>query len=134
MTPHRKSILVVVLGDVACLLFFTIGGVITHEPDSADPIGTVIRTLAPFAIGWFATANAIGVYRSDVIGSPRRALGQTLIATLIATPLAVLLRAVLIGRTAIPASFLAFTLALNTTLFVMWHGGYAGWRARRSRK
>ena len=132
MTAHRTSILIVALGDMALLVIFVIGGVVTHEPDSAAPIGTVMRTLAPFSIAWFAAAVWIGVYRSDVIRSPRRALAQTFIAALIATPLAILLRAGLIGRAVIPTSFLAFTLALNTTLFLIWHGGYAWWRARRS--
>ena len=132
MASYRKSILVVVLGDVAVLLFFTVGGVTTHESDSADPIGNVIRTLVPFAIVWFITASLIGVYRSNAIGSPRRALRQTLMATLIANPLAVLLRAFLINRTTIPTSFLAVTLGLNIVLYVAWHVGYAGWRAHRS--
>jgi hypothetical protein len=133
MTANRKTTMVLIAGDVLVYLIFAFGGRETHEAGSGDLIGDLIRILIPFIVTWFVVAVPIGLYRLDVIDRPRRALSQTLIASLIANPLAILFRAFLLGRTVIPTSFFVVTLGLTTTLLLIWRGGYAVWRARRSK-
>jgi hypothetical protein len=73
-----------------------------------------------------------GVYRSGVIAQPRSAIGRTLIAWISAAPIAIISRAILLQRTAIPWPFIAVTMGLVGTLLLIWHGGLAWFLKRRS--
>lgn len=119
-------------GDVLVFLIFAFGGRETHEPDSASLIGDLIRIMIPFVVTWFVVAIPIGVLRPDVLHQPRRASAQTLIAWLIAGPLAILLRSLLLGSGVILVPFFIVTMGLNAALLLVWHGTYAWWSTRRS--
>jgi hypothetical protein len=66
-----------------------------------------------------------------VITNPRSAIARTLIAWLIAAPIAIVIRAILLSRTAIPWIFVAVTMGLVGGLLLLWHGGLAWTLARR---
>ena len=88
----------------------------------------VHRDVSPDNILIAATGR---VYRSDVMFNPRSALLRTLIAWIIAAPIAIVIRAILLSRTAIPWQFVAVTLGLVGMLLVLWHGGTAWLLAKR---
>ena len=127
-----NSTLILMLGDVVIFSFFAIGGRETHAADDTNLIVNALPTLLTFLPIWIMVASLIGVWRTDVIDRPRVALAHTLIAWVVAGPIGLVVRAVILSRTAIPVPFILVTLGLNGSLLLLWHGSYAGWRARRS--
>ncbi len=130
---NNKPQIIFILGDIFIFVFFTLTGRETHAPGDPNPIVNALPTLLPFLIVWLAIATLGRVYRSGVIARPRSALLHTLIAWIIAAPIAIVIRAILLSRTAIPWQFVAVTMGLVGTLLLLWHGGLARLLARRPR-
>jgi hypothetical protein len=128
---NRKPQLIVILGDVVIFSFFAFMGRETHAPGDANLIVNALPTLLAFLTVWFVIAAAGRVYRSGVIANSRSAVLHTLIAWIIAAPIAIVVRAILLSRAAIPWQFVAVTLGLVGTLLLVWHGGLAWYLARR---
>ena len=130
---NQKPQLILISGDIVIFLFFALQGRETHAPGDVNLIVNALPTLLTFLIGWFVIALLGGVYRSDVMTNPRSAVLRTLIAWIIAAPIAIVIRAILLQRTAIPWQFVAVTLGLVGSLLLLWHGGLAWfWKRRRS--
>ena len=129
---NQKPQLLLVLGDVVIIMFFAFTGRETHAPGDANLIVNALPTLLTFLIVWFVIAAVGGVYRSGVTTNLRSALLRTLIAWIIAAPIAIVIRAIILSRTSIPWQFVAVTMGLVGTLLLLWHGGTAWYRARRS--
>jgi hypothetical protein len=128
---NKKPQLILAIGDIVIFMFFAFTGRETHAPGDENLIGNALPTLLPFLIAWFVIAAASRVYRSGVIANPRSAVLHTLIAWVIAGPIAIIGRAILLSRTAIPWQFVAVTLGLVGTLLLAWHGVMAWYLARR---
>ena len=131
---NHKPQLILALGDVVIFIFFTFTGRETHAPGDTNPIVNALPTLLTFLIVWFVIAALSRVYRSGVIANLRSAAFYTLIAWLIAAPIAIIIRAILLSRTAIPWQFVAVTIALVGTLLLVWHVGAAWYLSRRKLK
>ncbi len=129
---HRPR-LFLIIGDILIFMFFAFTGRETHAPGDANLIVNALPTLLPFLIVWFTIAALGRLYRLDMITRPRSALLRTLIAWLVAAPIAILIRAIILSRTAIPWQFVAVTIGLVGTLLLMWHGAVAWYLARRER-
>ncbi len=127
----HKPQLLLVLGDVVIFMIFAFTGRETHAPTDPNPIVNALPTLLPFLIVWLTIAALGRVYRSGVSSSPRSAVLHTLVAWLIAAPIAIILRAIALNRPGIPLPFVAVTLGFVGALLLVWHGGYAWYRARR---
>ncbi len=127
----KKPQLILIIGDIIIFMFFAFTGRETHAPGDANLIVNALPTLLTFLIVWFVIAAASGVYRSGVIANLRSAVLRTLIAWIIAAPIAIVARAILLSRTAIPWQFVAVTIGLVGTLLLVWHGGMAWYLARR---
>ena len=128
---HKKPQLILAIGDTLIFVVFTLTGRETHASGDTHPFVNALPTLLPFLIVWFTIAALGRVYRSDVIATPRSALLRTLIAWIIAAPIAIVSRAIILQRTAIPWQFVAVTVGLVGILLLAWHGGYTWCRARR---
>jgi hypothetical protein len=128
---NRKPQLLLIIGDVFIFMFFAFMGRETHAPGDTNLIVNALPTLLTFLIVWLAIATLGRVYRSGVITHPRSAVPRTLIAWIIAAPIALVMRAVLLSRTAIPAIFVLVTMGLVGSLLLLWHGGVAWYLARR---
>lgn len=128
---HKKPQFILILGDVVIFLFFAFTGRETHAPGDANLIVNALPTLLTFLIVWLAIAALGRVYRSEVITHPRSAVLHTLIAWIIAAPIAIFMRAILLRRTAIPLIFVTITLWLVGTLLLVWHGSAAWFLERR---
>lgn len=128
---NRKHQLILIGGDSAIFMFFAFTGRETHAPGDSNLIVNALPTLITFLIVWLTIAAVGGVYRSAVMTTPRSALPRTLIAWLIAAPIAIVVRAILLQRTAVPWQFVAVTMGLVGTLLLLWHGGAAWFLARR---
>jgi hypothetical protein len=130
---NNKPRFILILGDVAIFMFFAFTGRETHAPGDPNPIVTALPTLLTFLIVWLTIAASGRVYRSAAMTSPRAALLRTLIAWIIAAPIAIIIRAMILQRTAIPWQFVAVTLGLVGSLLLLWHGGFAWWLKRRAK-
>ena len=128
---NQKPQLLLAVGDVVIFMFFAFTGRETHAPGDANLIVNALPTLLTFLIVWFTIATLGRVYRSGVISNPRSALLRTLITWIIAAPIAIVIRAIILQRTAIPWQFVAVTVGLVGILLLAWHGGYTWCRARR---
>ncbi len=130
----HQSRLILVMGDVVIFMFFTFTGRETHAPGDTNLFVNALPTLLPFVIVWFVIAALSRVYRSGVIADLRSAVLHTLIAWLVAAPIAIVIRAILLSRTAIPWQFVAVTIGLVGTLLLVWHGGAAWYLSRHTLK
>jgi hypothetical protein len=128
---NHQPQLILIGGDAVIFMFFAFTGRETHAPGAANLIVNALPTLLTFLIVWFTIAAVGRVYRSEVVTNPRAALLRTLITWLIAAPIAIVMRAVLLGRTAIPWQFVAVTMGLVGALLLWWHGGAAWFLKRR---
>ena len=129
---NKQSQLILIVGDIAVFMFFAFTGREAHAPGDANLIVNALPTLLTFLIVWLTIAALGHVYRSGVISNLRSALLRTLIAWIIAAPIAILTRAILLNRTAIPWQFVAVTLGLVGVLLLVWHGSMAWYLARRT--
>jgi len=128
---NKNPRLFLIVGDVVIFMFFAFTGRETHAPGDANLIVNALPTLLTFLLVWFVIAATGRVYRSDVLINPRSALLHTLFAWIVAAPIAIVIRAVLLNRTAIPWQFVAVTMSLVGSLLLLWHGGAAWYVARR---
>jgi hypothetical protein len=129
---NNKPQLILILGDIVIFMFFAFTGRETHAPGDANLIVNALPTLLTFLIVWFAIAALGRVYRSDVMTNPRSALLRTLIAWIFAAPIAIVIRAIILQRTAIPWQFVAVTMGMVGSLLLLWHGGAAWFFKRRN--
>ncbi len=129
---NHKPQFLLMLGDVVIFMFFAFTGRETHAPGDTHLIVNALPTLLTFLIVWFAIAAVGRVYRSVVMTNLRAALVRTLVAWIIAAPIAIVIRALILQRTAIPWQFVAVTMGLVGSLLLIWHGGVAWFLKRRS--
>jgi hypothetical protein len=129
---NNRPQLLLVLGDVVIFMFFAFTGRETHAPGDANLIVNALPTLLTFLSVWFVIAAVGRVYRSGVMTNPKAAVLRTLIAWIVAAPIAIVIRAMLLSRTAIPWQFVAVTMGLVGSLLLLWHGGMAWFWQRRA--
>jgi hypothetical protein len=130
---NNQPRIILIIGDIIIFMFFAFTGRETHAPGDANLIVNALPTLLTFLIVWFAIAALGRVYRSAVMTNPQSAVLRTLIAWIIAAPIAIIIRAMLLSRTAIPWQFVAVTLGLVGSLLLLWHGGVAWFLKRRGK-
>jgi len=128
----KKPQLTLIIGDIAIFIFFSLAGRETHAPGDANLIVNALPTLLTFLSIWLAVAALGRVYQPGVITTPRSALLRTLIAWLVAAPIAIVIRAILLSRTAIPWQFVAVTIGLVGALLLVWHGAVAWYLDRHT--
>jgi hypothetical protein len=126
----RRGAVLLAGGDLlAFLLFSAIGRASHSEAAGIDALAQIAETAAPFAIGWFVVAPLAGAFSAETISGPRRMLGRTALAWLLAWPVGLLLRA-LIRQASIPLSFAIVTLLTNMLILLSWRGAFA-WLSSR---
>jgi hypothetical protein len=127
------------VGDILSFLVFASIGRSSHGAAAGlSAMFEVLKTAAPFLLGWFLVAPFLGAYRRSqpakagatrlVDWLRRSLLARTLLAWLIAWPLALALRALFLGRE-IPLSFALVTFLANTILLLGWRGVFV-WLTR----
>lgn len=109
-----------VIGDVlALLLFASLGRGSHHESTGFLAIGPVVGTAAPFIVGWYLVAIPLHALSADLLHRPRAMLLRTGGAWLVAWPVTLLLRAIILRR-GIPVSFAIVVLLTNGLLLLGW--------------
>ena len=118
-----------IAGDVLSFLVFAAIGRRSHSENGA--IVDVALTAVPFLAAWLASAALTGALRGELLLAPRRMLTRTLLAWLLAWPLGLGLRALVLQRE-IPGSFAIVVGIVNTVLLVGWRAAAAWAVGRRS--
>ena len=133
MTTSRRSTLILLIGDLAILGMFALAGRETHATGDPNLIVNALPTLTPFVLIWLLVAIPMGVYRPNVYGFVPLTIIRTLSAWIVAGPIALYARALLLARTSIPVPFILVTMGLNGGLLLMWHIFLAWWLGRSAR-
>lgn len=127
MSPASTWILFA--GDAVCLLAFVLLGLGTHE--AADPAVRLLVSAGPLLLAWGVAGLSLGAFQFDKPFSLRTVLGRTLNTWLVAAPLALAGRALLLRSAAIPLPFLLVTLGLGGALLLAWRAWWVGWARRK---
>ena len=114
-----------IAGDVVSFLVFAAIGRRNHSENGA--VVDVALTAAPFLAAWLLVAALAGALRGDLLLSPKQMLKRTALAWLLAWPLGLGLRALVLQRE-IPLSFAIVVGIANTVLLLGWRGA-AAWIA-----
>ena len=130
---NRSNTLILMAGDLAIFVVFVLVGRETHAAGDPNLIINALPTLLPFGLIWFLIAIPIGVLRPTVYRVVRLTTIRTLAAWIVAGPIAIFVRALLLSRTAIPWQFVVVTMGLNAVLLLTWHVFFAWWLRRSSR-
>ncbi len=114
-----KRTLLLLAGDLAMLLLFVYIGQRDHELiDANSPVLGLLLPTAIFAIPWIASGVLLGSYDTD--RSIKHFMARALNTWLVAAPLAVWLRALVLGRAIIPTSFMTAALGFGGLMLLGW--------------
>ena len=115
----KRSTFILLAGDLAALTVFVYFGQRNHE--TLDALRLLLN-VAAFGAPWVAAAWLVGAFRGDRAGRPYgwAFMARSLNAWLIAAPLGVTLRALALGRAAIPTAFALVTLGLGGAFVLGW--------------
>ncbi|HEU5016275.1 MAG TPA: DUF3054 domain-containing protein [Roseiflexaceae bacterium] len=130
-TVDARRVGLLAVGDLAVFMVFAAIGRASHsEAAGFSAIVEVAQTAAPFALGWFVVSPWLGAFNADVTAHPRRMLGRTALAWLLALPIGLIVRALIIGRGS-PLSFAIVTFVTALLLLLGWRGVYTWLASRR---
>ncbi|MCC7129753.1 MAG: hypothetical protein B6D39_01105 [Anaerolineae bacterium UTCFX2] len=125
----RRQRIVLIAGDIIVFVLVTVFGFSTH-----GTLGTAgLRILAifvPFTLAWFAVGPLMGVYRFEIVQKPAW-LWVPAWATLVAAPLAILLRAIILNVPILPL-FVLIMGGVSAAGILIWRGLFYWFSVRRS--
>jgi hypothetical protein len=105
---NNKTILVV--GDLIAIALVTVIGFATHGETGTSFLPRMAASFFPVSVSWFLLAPWFGLF-DEQITSNSKLLWRIPLVMLFSAPLAVILRAVILGSAALPV----FTLVLGST-------------------
>jgi len=116
----NKTILI--LGDSITLLLVTLIGFATHGETSISFFPRILTTFIPLIIGWFLLSPWFQLFNSE-IDSNLKQLWRPAMTMLFASPLAVILRGLILNAPIIP--IFAVVLSATSALGMMiWRTSY----------
>lgn len=129
--PVRR-VIILVIGDLLTLLLFAWIGRRSHALLVTD-LGAIVTTAAPFVMSWFVITPWFGLFSAEVSQNWRKLIPRLLIAWVIGSPLALLLRAIWLGRS-IPGglnpTFALVAFGFTTLFLLVWRLAYSWWANR----
>jgi hypothetical protein len=128
----RPSPWILLAGDLLCLAAFVLFGLGTHDVlAGTNALQRFLINAGPMALVWTVAAGALGAFRFAAPTPMRTVWARTLTAWLVAAPLALLLRAQLLGAATLVINFVLVTLGVGGSLLLLWRTVYA-WLALRT--
>ncbi len=124
-----KQNTILILGDMIAIAIITVIGFATHAEMDISFLPRMAASFFPVLVGWFLLAPWFGLFDKQVT-SNSKLLWRIALAVAFSAPLAVILRASLLGTAALPL----FTLILgSTTAFGMfvWRALYLFYASKR---
>lgn len=118
-------------GDFVALLLFAALGRTSHGLTLTP--GEIVTTALPFLVVWYPVGLWLRAFRADAVASPLAAARRAALAWLLAWPLGLQLRALILQRS-VPFTFALLVLLTNLALLVGWRTAYAFWLSRSPRR
>lgn len=124
-TALRPWGLLLLAGDLVALFLFVLVGQMDHDLlPGANPLWYTLARGWPFLLVWLVVGWLVGAFRlpAGATGWPllRDLGGRALHGWLIAAPLGVVLRALVLGRSVIPTLFFLTTLGFGALFLLAW--------------
>ncbi len=118
----RTSNALLAAGDLLALLAFVLVGQADHQTlSAANPLLGALPNVASLAIPWFVLAFLLRAYpRGASAPALPGFLGRSALAWVIAAPIGLVIRMLLLGRGGIPIPFLLVTLAAGGLFLLGW--------------
>lgn len=110
----KKKYLILAIGDIVAISLFVPLGVRNHN--SAITVAVIARNLVPLVVSWVVVALIFDTYKKGGIWRP-------LLTWLISVPIALLVRAALLGRLITIVTAVFIPIAMSAILVLL-----AGWR------
>ena len=134
MRSNQLTPFILLAGDLFAISLFVFIGQRDHNTvDAAQPLLGVLRTAFPFLLLWLIVVwpiRAVPLTAAEI--RLPLLLGRAVNAWFVAAPLALTLRAYLLGGRTIPPAFMLVTLALGGLFVLAWRLLFwLAWRARR---
>ena len=96
-TRSGSSLAILIVGDLLVILSFVWIGRSSHSM-SLNDVAAGLSTALPFFVSWLLITPWFGIYRSDVAQDWRKLVPRLLLAWAVAGPVALVLRALILGR------------------------------------
>ena len=131
-TPSSQ-VIILIIGDLLVLLSFVAIGRRNHSMSVAD-IGATFMTALPFVISWFVVTPWFGIYKAQIYRVWQRLVPRLLLAWAVAGPLALVLRALFLGRsvpTGIMPTFALVSIAYIGIVALIWRLAFMWWINRK---
>jgi len=131
-TPSSQ-VIILIIGDLLVLLSFVAIGRRNHSMSVAD-IGATFMTALPFVISWFVVTPWFGIYKAQIYRVWQRLVPRLLLAWAVAGPLALVLRALFLGRsvpTGIMPTFALVSIAYIGIVALIWRLAFMWWTNRK---
>jgi hypothetical protein len=129
LSPPTRRSWILLIGDWLALGLFVLLGQLDHE---VLQLPRLLQTVAVFVAPWTVVALLLGAVRVEPQHSAQAFLSRTLVAWLVAAPIALLLRALLLGQATIIVAFMLVTMGLGGLFLLAWRSAYV-WIDRRRR-
>jgi hypothetical protein len=121
----RRSALFLWIGDAVVLAVFVLLGMGTHATlDGPSALARFAAFAVPLLAAWTLAAAGLGALQFLPPLRWRVIWGRTLAAWLIAAPLALLARALLLGAATVVVAFALVTLVLGGGFLLLWRSLY----------
>lgn len=120
----KRTLPFLLLGDLLILLVFVLIGQADHQTlNRSNPLVGALPNFLPLAGAWLVMALVLRAYPRAAL-SLRAFLGRSALAWLLAAPLGLFLRMMLLQRGGIPLPFLLVTLSIGGLLLLGWRALY----------
>ena len=124
-TTLRPWGLALLAGDLVALFLFVLAGQMDHDLlPGANPLWFTLSRGWPFLLVWLVVGWLVGAFRlpseTGWRALARELGGRALHGWLIAAPLGVVLRALVLGRSVVPVLFFLTTLGFGALFLLAW--------------
>lgn len=110
-----------IIGDLLALMLFVLVGQTDHGTvDKGRPLLGVLQASWEFALLWLLVGWPLDAFPHFKDWTVRNLLGRALLTWLVAAPLGLLLRSLVLSRLNIPTLFLAATLGFGVLFLWAW--------------
>lgn len=126
-----QKTLLMMAGDWLALGLFVFLGQIDHEVLN---LPRLLLQSAILALPWTVIALLLNGYWLSEGTTLRAFLSRSLLAWLVAAPLGLMLRALILGRTTIPVAFMIVTMGLGGLFLLVWRAAFFFLQTRAHRQ
>ncbi len=119
---RRLTPFILFIGDFIALFVFVFIGQSDHETlDPVNPLLGALLLTMEFALPWLVAGWLLGAFEADSLDTRRAAFfARAINAWFVAGPMAILIRALVLGRVIIPTPFFIVAMILGGAFVLAW--------------